>query len=265
MNVGLTYQMLRGRNQMRARNTNAPVNGVVPTPSLGIVTQIESTGRSSTDRLQAQFRFGIPQRRINFNVNYTYGFARSHLTGTALPSDSLNPDVDWGPSGQDIRHQIQGQAMMPLPYGMRFNAQLRAQSGPAYNWTTGLDDNRDGVVNDRPAGVTRNALRGDGYWTVGFLRVSKSFGFGGPRGGNGGGPLNAQQGGRGGGGGRGPGGGPGGFENSRYNVELFASAQNPLNRVVPQGYSGNELSPFFGRYTNVQPARRMDFGLAFRF
>jgi outer membrane receptor for ferrienterochelin and colicin len=286
--MSVSYQALRGRNQMRSRNINAPIDGVVPDPTRGIVTRIESTGRSQSDRISVQSRIGVPQRRINFNVSYTYGMGKSHLTGTQLPSDSFNPDVDWGPSGQDIRHQVQMQGMLPLPYGFRVNAQFRAQSGPAYNLTTGIDDNRDGVVNDRPAGVARNSLRGDGFWTVSSMRVSKNFSFGpprtaggGPGGRFGGGPqgspqaaaqsqqpgaLFAQRGG-GGAGGRGGFGGRGGGPNeanSRYSVEIFLNASNPLNRVIPQGYSGNILSPFFGRTTSVQSARRVDFGMAFR-
>jgi hypothetical protein len=289
-NTSVSYQMLRGRNQLRARNINAPVNGVIPDPTAGIVTQLESTGKSESDRISFQTRFQVPQRRMMFNTSYTFGFANSHVTGTALPSDSLNPDIDWGPSGQDVRHQLQGQAMLPLPFGVRVNMQFRVQSGPAYNLTTGRDDNFDGVVNDRPAGASRNSLRGDGYWTINQLRLSRSIGFGGPRGGNVGGggragntgpqggqqiagnqqagALFAQQGGGPGGGGRGPGGGGffgGGPENQRYNIELFLNASNPLNRVIPQSYSGNLLSDFFGRAINVQQARRVDLGMAFRF
>jgi hypothetical protein len=150
--------------------------------------------------------------------------------------------------------------------------QFIAQSGPAYNLTTGLDTNGDGVVNDRPIGVGRNSLRGDGYWNIQNLRLSRQIGFGGVRGaggqragGGGGGQqtLNAAQGPGGGGGNRG--GGPGGFDNQRYSVEVFVNAQNPLNRVIPVGYSGNLLSPFFGLTTGVQQARRVNFGMALRF
>ncbi|HXH26099.1 MAG TPA: carboxypeptidase-like regulatory domain-containing protein [Vicinamibacterales bacterium] len=278
-NLSVSYQMLRGRNQLRARDINTPIGGVRPNPDAGIITQIESTGRSQTDRVTVQTRFFMPERRLMFNMSYTYGRSLSHSNGpTALPSDSLNPDIDWGPSGQDIRHQLQAQAMLPLPLGFRANLQFRAQSGPAYNLTTGRDDNLDGVVNDRPAGVPRNSLRGDGYWNLTNIRLSKNIGFGGSRTGGpaaggpqgvpptagGGGALLAQRGGP--GGGRG-GGGFRGDEafNSRYSVEIFVNATNPLNRVIPVGYSGNILSPFFGRATNVQPARRVDFGLALRF
>lgn len=295
-NVSASYQMLRGRNQLRARDINAPVDGVRPDPTVGIITQIESTGRSQTDRLTLQSRVQLPQQRMFFNVSYTLGQSKSHANGpTALPADSLDPDADWGPTGQDVRHQLQAQGMVPLPYGFRANIQFRAQSGPAYNLTTGRDDNLDGVVNDRPAGVSRNSLRGDPYWTISSLRLSKQIGFGGLRG-EGGGPGPGGFGGPGMPGG--PGGGPGGFDpggggpppgvqnalqgggrgggggggrsggfgsNTRYTMEIFVNASNPLNRVIPQAYSGNLLSPFFGQATSVQQARRVDVGVRFQF
>jgi hypothetical protein len=138
-------------------------------------------------------------------------------------------------------------------------AQVTAQSGPAYNITTGVDSNRDGVLNDRPDSVTRNSGRGEGYWNVQQLRLMRQFGFG-TR--NQAAPRNAQQ-----QGGGNRGGNTGGFnQNARYSVEMFVNAQNPLNRVIPTGYSGNLSVPStFGLPTNVQQARRVNFGMSLRF
>jgi hypothetical protein len=298
------YQMLRGRNQMRARDMNTPSIPLLglsgeqlyyedgypillrPDPNFGIVTQIESTGRSETDRVQFQTRVQFPQRRMFVNLNYSLGRQNSTLTGTTLPTDSLNPDVDWGPQGQDVRHQFQAQGMVPVFYGFRLNAQFRAQSAPAYNITTARDANHDDVINDRPIGVTRNAARGQAFWNLQQLRLSRQIGFGGARqqggntgggnrggGGGRGGANFAQQGGFQGGGGRGPGGGGqggggffgGGDQNARYSVEIFLNTTNPFNRVIPQNYSGTVGSPYFGTYTSVQQARRVDLGMSFRF
>jgi hypothetical protein len=35
--------------------------------------------------------------------------------------------------------------------------------------------------------------------------------------------------------------------------------------VIPQGYSGNQSSSFFGLATRVQQARRVNFGMSLRF
>ncbi len=45
--------------------------------------------------------------------------------------------------------------------GFRLNMNVRAQSASPYNITTGLDENRDGQTNERPAGVVRNSGRGE--------------------------------------------------------------------------------------------------------
>src|SRR5262249_30476704 len=41
--------------------------------------------------------------------------------------------------------------------GIRMQMTMNASSGAPFNITTGFDDNRDGVVNDRPAGLGRDA------------------------------------------------------------------------------------------------------------
>ena len=159
---------------------------------------------------------------------------------------------------------MQAQTQVPLVLGFRGLFQFVAQSGAAYNITTGRDDNNDGVINDRPAGVGRNSARGEGYWNLNTLRITRQIGFG-SRGGStrGGRPLNAAaQGPRGGGN---PGGGGGFNDNSRYSVEFFINAQNPLNRVIPLAYSGNLLSQFYAQATAVQNARRVNLGLSLRF
>ena len=254
-----SYQMLRGENQIRSRNINAPVDGVRPNPAFGDITQFESTGRSESDRLTVGARFRTPFQQgsqpLMFNVNYTLGQERNHADGaTSLPSDSLNPDVDWGPSRQDIRHRLQLQAQMPLFFGVRGNVNLNVSSGVPYNMTTGLDDNDDGVFNDRPAGVERNSLRGDPTWGLN-LNLSRRFAIGqaatgAPQGGFGGPGIGRGQ------------GGPGG---ARYSVELFVQAQNVLNHVTHTGYTGNLSSRFFGQATSVGAPRDVNVGLRFNF
>jgi hypothetical protein len=279
--VQTSYTMLRGENQMRSRNLNVPVDRVRPNPEFGDITQFESTGRSHSDRLSVgtRFRFqirqGTPQQQfMMFNVNYTLGKERNHAdSATSLPSDNLNPDVDWGPSRQDIRHRVQMQAQFPLILGFRSNVNFNASSGAPYNWTTGDDDNNDGAFNDRPLGVGRNALRGEPNWGLN-MNLNRRFQLGGlrtpanPANSAQGGALFAQQG----GGGRGGGGfggqqqgGRGGNQQSRYSMELSVQATNVLNHVSRTGYSGNQQSDFFRRTTNVSGGRDINVSLRFNF
>jgi outer membrane receptor for ferrienterochelin and colicin len=293
-NLQATYQMLRGRRQIRSININAPDEfGNRPNPDVGTVTQFESTGRSETDRFTLGANYRFPQRRIFFNINYTLGRVRNHADSeTSLPANNLDPDAEWGPSRQDVRHRLQGMINVPLLFGLRANMNVNAQSATPYTITTGRDDNGDGVSNDRPAGVGRNTERGTATFTTN-LRVSRAFPLGGQRTGFPGGPggpggpgfgpggpagggggagasvgqtLNAQGqgGGARGGGGRGGNQGDAAF-NARYMMELFITADNLFNRVNYGGYSGNLLSPYYGHPTMAQRPRQVQVGMQFRF
>ena len=277
LELQLSYQMLRGRDQMRSININAPIDGVRPDSTVGNVTQFQSTGKSQSDSISVQTMFRVPARQMFMRFSYTLGQAKNFAdSATALPSNSLEPDLDWGPSRQDIRHRVQAMAQVPLFLGVRSSVQFNAQSGVPYNQTTGRDDNGDGVFSDRLPGVTRNSLRGDPTWGLN-LNVNRRFAIGGSRNAVAGGP--GAQGGPGGGGGAlfqqggGPRGGGGGFggrgnpngNNSRYSVELFANANNVLNRVTRTGYTGNLLSPFYSKATGVGRPREVNVGLRFNF
>lgn len=302
VNLQVTYQRLEGRDQLRGIDINTPVYDEVsgqylrPDPAFGIITQIQSTGRSTSDRVTFQTRFQLPQQRGMLQLSYQLGRANSDFTGaTSLPSDSLHPELDWGPTGSDIRHQGQIGGMVRLPWDFRLQGNFQVRSAPAYNLTTGLDNNHDGVINDRPFNVTRNSLRGEGWWNITQFTLNKAFGFGGPRGGGNAQAGNNQQGNQnrqggnpnfaGGnfqGQGNFPGGGGfpgnnGGFQgnrgggnfgnagNQRFQVQFSVRAQNPLNRTIETGYTGNMRSPYFLTATGVQNARRIEFETSFRF
>lgn len=142
VDLQVSYQMLRGRNDLRARDVNTPVDGVRPESGVGTVTQIESTGRSQSDRLSVQARLRLPRSRVVTSVTYTLGKEQNHSNSAlSLPSSSLDPDVDWGPVGADIRHRLQAQAQAPVGLGLRATIRISAQSGVPYTMTTGRDDN----------------------------------------------------------------------------------------------------------------------------
>ena len=295
LSLQASYQMLRGGNQLRSININAPdESGVRPDPSMGTITQFDSTGRSRSDRLELRGTYRVPRRNIFMNMNYAFAQVKNHAdSATALPANNFDPDAEWGPSRQDVRHRVQGQVNVPLFLGVRSSVNVLAQSATPYTITTGRDDNGDGVANDRPVGVGRNTERGSSTWTMN-VNVNKQFAIGGPRGGQAGGgrgtggrgggfagaPAGGAQGGGGnqqvqfaqgqggrggqGGGGRGPGGGDAAF-NARYTMEFFIRADNVLNNVNYGSYSGNQLSHFFGQPTNAQQPRRLTVGSSFRF
>ncbi len=270
-----SYQWQRGYNQFRSRNINAPdESGVRPDPSAGTITQMESTGRMASDRLRINANYRIPDRNIFFIVGYTLAQEKSHAdNATSLPADSLNPDAEWGPSSRDIRHRVFTTMNYTFPWGLRANLTNQYSSAVPYTITTGSDDNRDGVSNDRPAGIGRNTERGASRLQT-DLRVTRAFSFGGsrvtdagpPEGGGGfGGPGGGGRGGGGFGGFRGGGRGGGAAGNQRFTAELYMRASNLFNRVNFGNFSGNLRSPFFGTATSASDARRVELGMQFRF
>lgn len=284
LSTQVTFQSLRGRNLMRAININAPVatitgidadgNDVVswirPDATVGNITQFESTGQSASDSLRVNASYRFPSKNIFMQGNYTLGSVKNYADGaTSLPANNLDPDAEWGPSRQDVRHRVQAMVNVPLMFGVRSSINVNAQSATPYTITTGLDSNRDGVLNDRPDGVGRNTARGAGSWNMN-LRLTKTIGLGGATaagpggggfpGGRGGRPGASEQ--------RGPGaqgGNNGGSLGSRYSVELFVSADNVFNNVNYTNFSGNMLSRFFLQPTAAQAPRRVQVGMGFRF
>jgi len=185
-----------------------------------------------------------------------------------LPVNSYNPDAEWGPSLQDIRHRLQTNVFLPPYFGFRLAVNgLVYQSGAPYNITTGRDDNHDLVINDRPLDASgqmigRNSARGAARWGDLSMRLGRVFTFGVPAGGPTVAALAQQGGGRPGGGG-GRAGGPQG--NGRFNLEFFAQAENVLNRVNFTSYAGTMTSRLFGQPTASSQARRVQVGANFRF
>ena len=272
------YMWTRGSNTLRSINVNAPVNGVRPNASVGNITEIQSSGKRASDRVTVAFNARYIPRRMMGMVMYQYTNSRNFADfPTALPSDSTNPDADWGPSAQDVRHRIFFNFNTPLANGVRLGLNIQGASPLPYNITTGLDDNGDTLFNDRPAGVGRNSARGASQWTTN-VRLNKSFPLGGPRSGppsmplpptppSGGGAMNQRVGG-------GPG-GPGGGDgpqmvvmegtNARYRLDVFLNVQNAFNNVNYNAFIGNQLSQFFGQPTSAAAPRRVEVGFSLGF
>ena len=271
------YMLTRGYNTLRSVNVNAPVNGVRPDPAVGNITEIQSSGKRASDRATVALNMRYAPRRILGMVMYQFGSSRNFADGaTALPSDSLNPDRDWGPSAQDVRHRIFFNFNSPIGRGVRLGLGMQGSSALPYNITTGFDANGDTVFNDRPAGVERNSARGASQWTAN-VRLNKSIGLGGARAGApgfpGGMPMPPP------GGGvaaqRGPGGPGGGGDgpqimvmeggNQKYRLDLYLNIQNAFNHVNYNAFIGNQQSSFFGTPTSAGPARRIEIGASFGF
>ncbi len=263
--ISVTYSFGWGRGLLRGRNLNIPVSGVRPDPAFANVIALEADAESKSSAVTVAYNLmRMDWHRTFFMVNYTWASARSNTAGAfALPASGDELSSEWGPSQGDIRHRLGASLSSSPTQNLSVSVNLRALSGMPYNITTGRDDNGDGVLNDRPAGVGRNAARGAMQFDIGG-RVSYAIGFGTPKGGPGG-----AGGGRvvinmGGGGGLAPGFG-GGAADKRFRIEFYLAGQNLINRVNYTSYSFVQTSPFYGRAVAASQPRKIQVGIRFGF
>jgi hypothetical protein len=225
----------RSMDSFRSIDANAPVGGSTarPDPVLGQVRQIQSEGYLKSNALELTFR-GKPSKYFAGQAQYTLSRTDNNTSGiTFFPADSYNPSADWGRSDNDRLHKFDLLASSQPTRFFTFGAALSLYSGKPVNITTGADDNRDGIINDRPAGVPRNTMHGPG--TVGLdLNLSHDF------------PLSKRK-----------------KEAKVLSVSL--NSFNVLNHPNYLSYIGTVSSPLFGRPVAAQPPRRMQLDVQFKF
>ena len=277
LRVQTNYFMQRGFDQFRAVNVNAPVNGVRPVPDAGNITELESTGQSDTDRWMLNVNYAKPERRLFLGANYqlarVYNFVDSPFS---LPANNYDLAAEWGPSARDTRHRLFSFLTFPLPKKLRGSLMTQAQSASPYTIITGIDNNRDTVLNDRPEGVGRNSARGSATWNMN-VRLSRSFSFGPARQTDGwpgrrahscawrwrsGRRSRRRWWGR---WRRRPDDDDDGPGHRQYNVEFYAQALNVLNHTNFQNYAGSLRSPYYGEPTSAGAPRRIEVGINFGF
>jgi len=241
--VSLSYIGARTVHVLRSRNINAPVppGNVRPFASLGNIFQYESSGRFNQNQLILNFNNRL-SRKLSLFGNYVLNYANGDTDGVnTFPVNQYDLSTEYGRSAIDVRHRLSlGGSVSGLPWKLRMNPFIIANSGRPFNITTGRDANGDTLFTERPSLATdptrpgvivtrfgtfdqnptpdqaiipRNFATGPGFFTVN-LRIGRSFGFGPeivvtPRGG-GAGTRGGGAGGRGGGGRGGGGGGRGG-------------------------------------------------------
>ena len=248
--VNFLYNYIHLQQQPRGRNLNAPVNGVRPDPNFANVIEsvtdaevrrhdvsvnaVISLAAPSPTLNQARFNW----RRMNINAGYSLAYARNNGAGFFEVSPTGNLEDDWGPGPQDAPYRVQILVTSTQLRNLTANLTYSATSGQVYNWTTGFDDNRDGLLNDRPAGVGLRSLRGAGQQTLN-ARVQYAFALSNPQG------LPTGQ--------------------ARYRMNVFANINNVTNHLNYGGYSGVETSPNFMKPTFAANPRNVNIGVGFNF
>ncbi|MCC6537428.1 MAG: TonB-dependent receptor [Bryobacterales bacterium] len=235
--VAVEVQHLRGRNLLRTRNVNAPVDGLRPSAEFWNINQIESTAAMRSKGATVTLRTAAGKWFTGM-VQYALSRTEDNSAGPfELPANSYDVSAEWGRSEYDQRHRVNAAAMAEMPKGWRLGGVLGLATGAPYTITTGRDDNGDSIVNDRPAGVGRNTGMGPGMARV-DLRLSKAFRA----------PRFLDR----------------GRKHSSRNVELSIDAFNLFNRVNFNNYVGVMSSPFYGRANSALAARTLQFSIRYK-
>lgn len=260
------YFYRRGIHQLRGRNVNAPINGVLPDPASGVITQIESSANSFNHTWFVNLNW-MKMGKFMIGASYVLSKTTDETDGAlSLPANSFDLRGERGPSLQDTRHRFNILTNFRLTQSLSLSSIFNASSARPYNIMTGDDDNKDLAVNDRPVGVGRNSARGAGQWDL-SSRLSWGFSFGkqpdnqgagGPqvriiRGGSDSGEMLGAM------------GSMPSPDSKRFRMQFFIQTTNLLNHANPIGFSGILTSPFFGQPIAALPGRRIETGMRFSF
>ncbi len=222
--------------QYRGRNLNAPDPASLrPDPQFGNIVEVESSGRTQLNALTTSVTYSNQKRGTFLRLNYTFAHANDDTDGAFfLPVDPLRPDAEWGPSSADAHHRISGNFSQPF-FHRRITAVTYWQFASAlpYTITTGIDANGDGVFNERPIGVDRNAARGFAQFYQGA-----HVGWNLPE------PV-----------------APPGTQPA-HRMQIWVEADNVWNRVNRTVVSGVLTSPYFGQAIAASQPRRLYFGIS---
>ncbi|MBC7798934.1 MAG: carboxypeptidase regulatory-like domain-containing protein, partial [Pyrinomonadaceae bacterium] len=162
--VTLSYLNSRGVNLLRTRNINAPIcpplqvcnTSLRPNLAQGNIYSYESTGFSRQNEFRVRFNTRLNPRYTIFGF-YRLGLTKSDTDGTGFPAYSYDLSNEYSNSSADTRHFAVFGGSISLPYNIRLNPLVFANSGRPFNITTGIDSNGDTIFNDRPTFAALNS------------------------------------------------------------------------------------------------------------
>ncbi len=145
---------------LRSRNINAPlVNETTPNPLLAPrpiapgknIFQFEQSGH-----LHGQVVFlGVDQhsyKRFAIFVGYLYFNLKTDAdTATMFPQSSYSDQGETARASWESSQRLFAIGQLNLPAKLSLTSQFDTSSGNPYNVITGIDNNGDGVFNDRPS------------------------------------------------------------------------------------------------------------------
>jgi hypothetical protein len=122
--------------------------------------------------------------RLQFQAGYTLAWNRDDDSqernfNREVTLDPLLPELDAGPSKNDVRHTLRLSGILDLPYGFSLSAITLTRSAAPFTPVIGFDTQNDGnddndraIINGHVAG--RNSMRGDPFFDL-DMRILKAF------------------------------------------------------------------------------------------
>jgi Carboxypeptidase regulatory-like domain len=151
----------------------------IPVRVLGLFENTGTTRYAAFD-VQIAKRFTRRFQAMGHYLNSFSSVTDVFFTGgpnTGIPSDWGNPgSAERGPTDFYQRHRIAAEGFAELPFNFQVSAFLIAGSGLPVNPLTGVDNNGDSNVVDRPPGTGRNSFRAP-YESTLDISVLRRFGF----------------------------------------------------------------------------------------
>jgi hypothetical protein len=232
LSVSATYRGTIGVHLFRSRDSNAPLppsyDGGRPNPNFGTIRQIESEGRQIGNAVDLTLE-GKASHWFSGMAQYTFSHTNNNTGGIAwYPANQYSLDGEYGRADFDQRHRFNLLATFNEDHWLNLGAAVKLYSGMPYTETSGVDRFNTGILNARPADVSRNTLESGGTSEL-DLRWSHNL-------------LAPHRG-----------------AEKRPTFSLAIDAFNVTNHTNYMSYVGNVQSSFFEHPTAAAPARRLQF------
>lgn len=235
--VAISYDGSRGFHQFRSRDVNAPLPPFYlgcPDAGVGVLRQMESKGKQVSNALEINVETKAGSW-FSGMAQYVWSRTENDTGGIGwFPANQYDLRGEYGRADFDQLQRFDLLGTFHEESWWNLGLNLHLASGLPCTETAGADLFHTGMLNARPAGVSRNTLETSGNVTV-DARWAHDLYF------------------------------SRGKEDSKPHLTVAVDAFNVVNRTNFGGYVGNVRSPLFEQPTTAQPGRRMQFTLRYKF
>ena len=162
----------------RGTNLNPLIDGVRPNPAFGNIISTVTDAEIIRHEFYVNFSLNLMKpsssantatfnwRRLAANGGYSFIRARRNGIGPFDVPATGTLATEWGHGPADNPYRVNVGVTSTQLKNLSINTSLNASDGFPYTETTGFDENHDGLLNDRPAGVGIWTLRTTPVWWV---------------------------------------------------------------------------------------------------